>query len=181
MLDGQVVVQGQTPSRGRRFLWKAGCARCRPHRAGRRFLSARSSEAFAGQLSVDGVDGVDHGGGGDGRNRWRRCQKDSGGFIPMNLETRSCPQGLLLAVAFRFRWKSILSPMVMEEMARFGARWVTATGPPKPCALAAGDPPPLRSEIWLCPPGLIPPLTAEEVRSRRKWRRWCFSPLARSP
>ena len=72
--------------------------------------------------------------------------------------------------------------MVMEEMAPLASSSrVTATGPPKPCALAVlGDPPPLRSEIYL-PARLIPPLTAEEVRVAPELASMVFSPLGSFP
>lgn len=69
---------------------------------GRFLLGGSSSGGLAGQLSVDGVDGVDHGGGGDGRaGDGVDVRKRQRGLHTDELRREAVLKGFL-AVAFGF-------------------------------------------------------------------------------
>ena len=103
-LDGQVVVQGQSHHHGaaEALEGRAPGAVLIELGDGRFLLGGSSSGGLAGQLSVDGVDGVDHGGGGDGRaGDGVDVRKRQRGLHTDELRREAVLKGFL-AVAFGF-------------------------------------------------------------------------------
>ena len=103
-LDGQVVIQGQSHHHGaaEALEGRAPGAVLIELGGGRFLLGGSSSGDLAGQLSVDGVDGVDHGGGGDGRaGDGVDVRKRQRGLHTDELRRETVLKGFL-AVAFGF-------------------------------------------------------------------------------